>query len=169
MFKTFEEHKLGIDPEYIMTVDYEPGSPAHQTEHGEHVGGTVPFIQLYTTKSPPANIIRKSYDNDESARKAFRDINNYLAARNRGGKSDFQSWIQTVAVIATIIATVGFFWINVPSKDDIKLLREDMNRRFELMTSEMNRRFGEIRSDIQRLDQNYKNHLDKHSEKENVR
>jgi len=82
----------------------------------------------------------------------------------QNGKSDFQSWLQTAAVIGTIIATVGFFWLNVPSKDD-------MNRQFTQMSAEMNRRFGEVndrldelRSDIQRLDQDYKNHLAKHNE-----
>ena len=85
------------------------------------------------------------------------------------GKSDFQSWLQTAAVIGTIIATVGFFWLNVPSKDDIKLLREDMNRQFTESNAEMDRRFGEVnerlselRSDIQQLDQDYKAHLAKH-------
>ena len=60
--------------------------------------------------------------------------------------------MQTAAVIAAIIATVGFFWLNVPSKDDIKLLREDMNRQFAEVNAEMDRRFSELRSDIQRLD-----------------
>ena len=78
------------------------------------------------------------------------------------------SWLQTAAIIVTIIGAfigaVGFLWLNVPSKTDINLLREDMNCQFELMTAEMNRRSGEIRSDIRRLNEDYKNHLDKHNE-----
>ena len=80
MFKAFEEHNLTINPKYIISVAYEPSTSAHYTEHGNRVAGTVPFIRLYTTQSPPDNIIMKSYDNDECARKAFRDINDYLQA-----------------------------------------------------------------------------------------
>ena len=73
------------------------------------------------------------------------------------GKSEFQRWLQTLAIIVTIIAAaggfLGFFWLNVPSKDDIKLLREDINRQF-----------AEIRTDIKTLKQDYKNHLAKHNE-----
>ena len=69
----------------------------------------------------------------------------------------FQSWLQTLAIIVTIIAAasgfLGFFWLNVPSKDDIKQLREDINRQF-----------AEIRTDIKTLEQDYKNHLAKHNE-----
>ncbi len=83
MFKAFEEHNLTINPKYIITVDYEPSTPAHHTEHGDYVAGTVPFIRLYTTQSPPGNIIMKSYENDESAGKAFRDINDYLETLDR--------------------------------------------------------------------------------------
>ena len=83
MFKAFEEHNLTINPKYIIAVAYEPSTAAHHTEQGNFVGGTVPFIRLYTTQSPPDNIIMKLYDNDECARKAFRDINDYLETLDR--------------------------------------------------------------------------------------
>ena len=83
MFKAFEEHNLTINPKYITSVAYEPSTSAHRTEQGNFVGGTVPFIRLYTTQSPPDNIIMKLYDNDECARKALRDINDYLETRDR--------------------------------------------------------------------------------------
>ena len=70
-----------------------------------------------------------------------------------------KNWLQTLAIIVTIIAAtisiLGFFWLNVPSKDDINLLREDINRQF-----------AEIRTDIKTLEQDYKNHLAKHNEKD---
>ena len=73
------------------------------------------------------------------------------------GKSDFQSWLQTAAVIGTIIATVGFFWLNVPSKDDMNRQFQEVNRRITEMRNE-------LREDIQRLEQDYKDHLAKHNE-----
>ena len=83
MFEAFEEHNLIINPKHIILVDYEPSTPAHYSEHGDPVAGTVPFIRIYTTKSPPDDIIMKSYDNDECARKAFRDIKDYLETLDR--------------------------------------------------------------------------------------
>ena len=69
-----------------------------------------------------------------------------------GSKSVLQGWLQTLAIIATILAAVGFFWLNVASKDDIKLLRDEMNRQL-----------AEIREDIKQLDRDYKNHLVQHN------
>ena len=70
-------------------------------------------------------------------------------------KSVLQGWLQTSATIATILGAVGFFWLNVASKDDIKLLRDEMNRQL-----------GEIRADIKQLDQDYKDHLVQHNKKD---
>ena len=60
-----------------------------------------------------------------------------------------------LAIIATILGAVGFFWLNVASKDDIKLLQDEMNRQL-----------GEIRADIKQLDQDYKDHLVQHNKKD---
>lgn len=70
-------------------------------------------------------------------------------------KSVLQGWLQTLAIIATILGAVGFFWLNVASKDDIKLLQDEMNRQL-----------GEIRADIKQLDQDYKDHLVQHNKKD---
>ena len=66
-----------------------------------------------------------------------------------------QSWLQTLSIIASILVALGFFWVNVASKDDIGQLREDMNRRFE----DVQRELTEIRTDIKTLEQDYKAHI----------
>ena len=60
-------------------------------------------------------------------------------------------WINRILLL---IGVIYFAW-HVASKEDIKALREDMNRQF-----------SEIRADIKTLEQDYKNHLAKHNEEE---
>ena len=59
-------------------------------------------------------------------------------------------WINRILLL---IGVIYFAW-HVASKEDIKMLREDMNRQL-----------SEIRSDIKTLEQDYKNHLTMHNEK----
>lgn len=70
-------------------------------------------------------------------------------------KSVLQGWLQTLAIITSILGAVGFFWLNVASKDDIKLLRDEMNRQL-----------AEIRADIKQLDQHYKDPLVQHNKED---
>ncbi len=57
-------------------------------------------------------------------------------------------WINRILLL---IGVIYFAW-HVASKEDIKMLREDMNRQL-----------SEIRSDIKTLEQDYKNHLTMHN------
>ena len=59
-------------------------------------------------------------------------------------------WINRILLL---IGVIYFAW-HVASKEDIKMLREDMNRQL-----------SEIRTDIKTLEQDYKNHLAMHNEK----
>ena len=49
-------------------------------------------------------------------------------------------------------------------REDSKQLREDMNRQFHELSARMDKSRNELQADIQRIEDDYKDHLAKHNE-----
>ncbi len=87
-------------------------------------------------------------------------------------------WINRILLL---IGVIYFAW-HVASKEDIKTLREellkdnkqirednkqlrdDMNRQFHELSARMDKSRNELQADIQRIEDDYKDHLAKHND-----
>ena len=96
-----------------------------------------------------------------------------------------QSWLQTIALIATIVSAGFLFWLNVPTKGDIDKLAsksevalgfEVMQKQFEAVDKRIEKQFDAmqkqfdainerltlIHADIRAYNQNFIEHLRQH-------
>ncbi len=76
-------------------------------------------------------------------------------------------WINRILLL---IGVIYFAW-HVASKEDIKALREDnkqlredMNRQFHELSARIDKSRNELQADIQRIEDDYKDHLAKHND-----
>jgi hypothetical protein len=67
-----------------------------------------------------------------------------------------RDWIKVIGVIVVLIATLYGIFMNFATK-------EEMNRRFTEMKQEMSHRFDKVERQLERMNQNFIDHLRDHN------